>query len=94
MSRAAVTREEVLELLVSKLAEVLDVEASTVTAEARLEEDLYADSLDLVEVVEGVERRLRARGLSPRLPEGELLTLRTVGDAADRLLAACSEAPA
>lgn len=87
-----VTRQEILDLLVAGLARVLDTDPSEIDEGTRFEEDLQADSLDLVEVVEGVEGRLRARGIDGRLAEEALVTLRTVGDAADRLLGACSQA--
>lgn len=53
----------------------------------RFDEDLHADSLDLVEVVEGVERALRADGHDVSIPDAELVALRTLGDAVDRLVA-------
>ncbi len=52
----------------------------------RFDEDLHADSLDLVEVVEGVERALRDEGHDVSIPDAELVALRTLGDAADRLV--------
>jgi len=56
--------------------------------EVRFDEDLHADSLDLVEVMEGVEHALRADGYSVAVPDAELIALRTLGDAVDRLVAA------
>lgn len=85
-------QQDILGLLVARLATVLAIEADEIGRESRFDEDLHADSLDLVEVIEGVERDLEGRGVAVRLPEDELLDVRTVGDAADRLHAAVARA--
>lgn len=89
---ATVTRADMLDMLVAKLGEVLDIDPSGIEETARFDEDLHADSLDLVEVIEGVEARLRSSGVDLRLPEDELAVLRTVGEAVDRLMAASTGA--
>lgn len=53
----------------------------------RFDEDLHADSLDLVEVIEGVERVLAGSGHHVSIPDAELVALRSVGEAVDRILA-------
>jgi acyl carrier protein len=65
---------------------VLEVPAAGVTVDTRLVEDLHADSLALVEIVELVEEKLAEEwpGLVPasfRLEDAGLEELRTVGDA-------------
>lgn len=77
----------VLELLTARLAAVLAIDPAVVTPDARFDEDLQADSLDLVEVIEGVEQDLRGRGIEVSMSDDELATLQTVGDAAGRLAA-------
>lgn len=72
------TREEIFELVRSRLAEMLEREASSITMDTRLEEDLEADSLDLVELAMGLEEELRLE-----IPDEELDGIRTVGDAVD-----------
>lgn len=79
--------DDVLALVVERVTAVLGVDPLVVTAEARFDEDLHADSLDLVEVMAGVEQELRNRGLVIAISEAELVTLRTVGEAAQRLSA-------
>lgn len=83
---AAPTTEEVLALLSERVATVLGVDAP-VTADTRFDEDLHADSLDLVEVVESVERALRDRGFELSVDDDELLAASTVGEAAQRIAA-------
>jgi acyl carrier protein len=52
-----------------------------VTPEARFEEDLDADSLDLVEAVLGLEEEL-----SVEIPEEEMESVKTVGQAVDLVM--------
>lgn len=77
--------EDVLKLLAGRIARVMVVDVGAVTAETRFDEDLHADSLDLVEVIEGVERDLRARGERSALSNQELVGLRTVGEVSARI---------
>jgi acyl carrier protein len=87
LADAAITVEEVAALVAARIAAVLALDVE-VGPQARFDEDLHADSLDLVEVIEGVEQDLAARGADVALDDEALLGLRTVGDAAVRLHAA------
>lgn len=78
---------DVLALLADRITVVLGVDHTPVTAETRFDEDLHADSLDLVEVVESVEKALRDRGYTVSVDDDALLASETVGDAA-RFIAA------
>ena len=75
-------RPEVLEAIRSSFdsaavsVEVLSVEPDAVTEEARFKEDLDADSLDLVELVMGLEERFDIT-----VPEEDLEGVTTVGQA-------------
>ena len=62
--------------------EVLSVEPDAVTEDARFKEDLDADSLDLVELVMGLEERFDIE-----VPEEDLEDVATVGQAVDLVLA-------
>ena len=83
---AAPSTQEVLALLTDRVTTVLGVDAP-VTADTRFDEDLHADSLDLVEVVESVERALRDKGYELSVDDDELLAAATVGEAAERIAA-------
>ncbi len=61
--------------------EVLSVEASQVTREARFAEDLDADSLDLVELVMALEEEFNVS-----VEEEELEGIETVGQAYDLVI--------
>ena len=71
-------RQEVQERVRKVLAEQLSVDLEKVTPEARFEEDLDADSLDLVEAVLGLEEEL---GVD--IPEEEMEGIKTVAQAID-----------
>jgi acyl carrier protein len=71
-------RQEIQEKVRKVLSEQLARDESDVTMEARFEEDLDADSLDLVEVVLALEEELGVN-----IPEEEMETVKTVGQAVD-----------
>ena len=85
-SHPAISQDEAFAVIRDAISAVLDVQPADVTRETRLAEDLHADSLALVEIVELVEERLAEGwpGLVPasfRLEDAGLEELRTVGDA-------------
>jgi acyl carrier protein len=84
-----ITPEEVRQLVAARLTSVLALD-DEVDPEARFDEDLHADSLDLVEVIEGVERDLAERGVEVALADDELLELETVADAVRAIHAAAA----
>ena len=57
------------------IAAQLNISIDRVTADSRLIEDLRADSLDIVELVMGLEERYNIE-----IPDEDLVTLKTVGD--------------
>ena len=69
-------RAEAFAILKEAAVEVLAVDPSAVTEEARCKEDLVADSLDLVEFVMALEERFDIS-----VPEEELDGVDTVGQA-------------
>jgi acyl carrier protein len=75
-------RADALATIQDVAAEVLSVEPARVTEAARFKEDLDADSLDLVELVMGLEERFDIE-----VPEDDLEGVTTVGHALDLVLA-------
>ena len=75
-------RDEVLAALREVAVEVLSVEPDQVVEDARFKEDLDADSLDLVELVMGLEERFDIE-----VPEDDLEGVTTIGQAVDLVLA-------
>jgi acyl carrier protein len=74
-------REDALSALREVAVEVLSVEPDAVTEDARFKEDLDADSLDLVELVMGLEERFDIA-----VPEEDLENVTTVGQAVDLVM--------
>jgi acyl carrier protein len=74
-------RSKALDTLKEVAAEVLSVDPDQVTEAARFKEDLDADSLDLVELVMGLEERFDIT-----VPEEDLEGVATVGQAVTLVL--------
>ena len=73
-------RDEVVDALKATLVDRLKVEASTITEEANLFEDLGLDSIDLMTVVMAVEEKFAIE-----VSDEELEDVTTLGQAADLL---------
>jgi acyl carrier protein len=79
--------DEVLALVRERLAEILEIDEARVTREARFAEDLEADSLALIELVEALEEELGERTVGFSVDDEDLADLRTVGEAVDYVVA-------
>lgn len=69
-----------LERLIQAIADVLDLDASTITEESKFVDDLGADSLDVLEIVMGIEDEFGIQ-----VPTDEAQSIVTVGDAYDKI---------
>ena len=76
-------RPAVFELIREQLADILEIDPSTITEGASFTEDLDADSLALIELVEALEEELSERTVGFRIDDEDLEDLRTVRDAVD-----------
>ena len=65
----------VLEKVKSILAEQFDVEEDSITADTDLQEDLGADSLDVVDLLMSIEDEFEVE-----IPDEEIENLKTIGD--------------
>ena len=70
------TSEEIFKTMQDLIAEQFAVNADDVTMNSSFEDDLSADSVDLVELVMAMEEEFEI----DENPEEDLLTLKTVGD--------------
>ena len=82
-------RAEVLELIRSHLAEELELDPSRIQDDTRFKEDLEADSLDLVALVQELEDRYGVR-----IPDEDAARILTVGQAADYVATRLDQAEA
>ena len=80
-------RSEVLELIRDRLADILEIEPSEIAEGASFADDLDADSLALIELVEGIEEELAERAVGFRIEDEDLEDLRSVRDAVDYVVA-------
>jgi acyl carrier protein len=78
-----VEADEVFRIIRERLADILEIEESRITLEASFTEDLSADSLALIELVEAIEQELEDRAEGFRIEDEDLADLRTVRDAVD-----------
>ena len=82
------TAQELLDVVRAAVVAVLEVDPASVQRETRFTEDLRADSLAIVEIVEIVEEQLALRARPDfRIDDEDLDGLQTVGDAVDYALA-------
>ena len=80
-------RSQVLGLIRDLLADILEIEPSTIGESDSFADDLDADSLALIELVEGLEEELGERSVGFRIEDEDLEELRTVRDAVDYVCA-------
>ena len=76
-------RNGVFEIVRASLADILEIEPSTITEGQSFVDDLDADSLALIELVEALEDELGERSVGFRIEDEDLVDLKTVRDAVD-----------
>jgi acyl carrier protein len=91
------SRQEVFELIRDQLADILEIDPSSISESSSFADDLEADSLALIELVEALEEELSERSVGFRIEDEDLEEMRTVRDAVDYVverLAKAGEPPA
>ena len=76
-------RDEVLALIRDRLADILEIEPDSIKEGDSFVDDLDADSLALIELVEGLEEEIGERTVGFRIEDEDLEDLKTVRDAVD-----------
>ncbi len=76
-------RRAVFELIRDRLADILEIEPGTISEGDSFGDDLEADSLALIELVEALEEELGERSVGFRIDDEDLEDLKTVRDAVD-----------
>ena len=85
---AAVDRSQVLATVSRHLAEILEIDASEVAEDKSFRDDLGADSIALIELVDALEQEFSATLDGFAFDDDELETLVTVRDAVDYVVRA------
>jgi len=81
-----VSKDEVFGMIRSNLAEILEIDDGRITMDATFADDLDADSLALIELVEAIEEELGERTVGFRIEDEDLEDLKTVRDAVDYVM--------
>jgi acyl carrier protein len=87
VEKGPLERHEVFELIRDQLADILEIEPGAISESSSFAEDLDADSLALIELVEALEEELGERSVGFRIEDEDLEDLRTVRDAVDYVVA-------
>jgi acyl carrier protein len=83
-------RNQVFELIRDRLADILEIDPAEVTEGKSFVDDLQADSLALIELVEAIEEEVGERTVGFRIEDEDLEDLKTVRDAVDYVCARLS----
>ncbi|MCE2524981.1 MAG: acyl carrier protein [Acidimicrobiia bacterium] len=76
-------RSEILEQIRGRLADILEIDPTDIAEGDSFLDDLDADSLALIELVEALEEEFGERTVGFRIDDEDLQDLRTVRDAVD-----------
>ncbi len=87
VEKAPMDRQQVFELVRDQLADILEIDPAAVKESSSFVEDLDADSLALIELVEALEEEIGERTVGFRIEDEDLEDLRTVRDAVDYVVA-------
>src|SRR5262245_24303782 len=75
--------DDVHKMIRERLSEILEIDESRITLDANFTDDLDADSLALIELVEALEEELGERTVGFAFDDEDLADLHTVRDAVD-----------
>jgi acyl carrier protein len=83
VSAESLDRAAVFAIVRANLADILEIDASTISEGQSFADDLEADSLALIELVEALEEEFAERSVDFRIEDEDLEDLKTVRDAVD-----------
>lgn len=83
MEQPPMTRVEIVNLVRDRLADILEIDADQIREGDSFADDLEADSLALIELVEALEEELADRTVGFRIEDEDLQDLKSVRDAVD-----------
>ena len=83
VEQGPIDRDEVFGIVRDRLSDILEIDPSTISEGQSFVDDLEADSLALIELVEALEEELGERSVGFRIEDEDLQDLKTVRDAVD-----------
>ena len=83
MNKEPLSREEIFEIVRDRLSDILEIDPATISEGQSFVDDLEADSLALIELVESLEEELSDRTVGFRIDDEDLEDLKSVRDAVD-----------
>ena len=83
VNQGPIGRDEIFEIVRDRLADILEIDPSTISEGQSFVDDLDADSLALIELVEALEEEVGDRTVGFRIDDEDLADLKTVRDAVD-----------
>lgn len=83
MAANKIERDEILRIVRDSLSDILEIEPDTISEGQSFVDDLDADSLALIELVEALEEQVGERAADFRIEDEDLEDLKTVRDAVD-----------
>ena len=86
-SQAPLDRDSVFEIVRGNLADILEIDPAGISQGQSFVDDLDADSLALIELVEAIEEEVGERTVGFRIEDEDLEDLKTVRDAVDYVCA-------
>ena len=84
---APMDRSAVFEIIRDRLADILEIDGSSISEGQSFTDDLEADSLALIELVEAIEEAMSDQVEGFRIEDDDLEDLKTVRDAVDYVCA-------
>jgi len=87
VNRGPLDRQAIFELVRDALADILEIDPAGITENQSFGDDLQADSLALIELVETLEKELGERTVGFRIDDEDLEDLKSVRDAVDYVYA-------
>ena len=87
VEQSPLDRDGVFSIICEQLSDILEIDPGRIAESSSFVEDLEADSLALIELVEGLEEELSERISGFRIEDEDLEDLKTVRDAIDYVMA-------
>ncbi len=82
-----ISRDDVIAVLRDQVGEILEVDPDEIELTSDFRDDLGADELALIDLVEALEGELGERSVGLHIDDEDLAELRTIGDVVDYIVA-------